>query len=312
LRYFLRYTVFIKVRIKGAEMTYVVTKKCLDCKDGACLNVCPVDCFVDGDGNTVVDISSLKTVTAQVYINPEECIDCRVCEPECPCEAIYADNEVPTDYPDAIDNNKKAAEGQLYSHDGPPRTLYTKEHDWLTVHGTTATVGIKAHAIRQLGDIAFFEIAQSSHQHVSQGLRIGAVKSSQDVRALKMPISGKIIAINKDVIDDPSVLNARLSGENIWLYKIKLKRKTFKEEESLLLKLQQYQAYIGESVKNTFNEKRLEAVVANIKRMTALQQAAVAKIERKHLKKIAQLKQQHAQRIAKQARKIKKIKRKKK
>ena len=58
-------------------MTYIVNDKCIGCKHTACVTVCPVDCFYEGP-NTLV-------------INPDECIDCGVCEPECPEEAILPD-----------------------------------------------------------------------------------------------------------------------------------------------------------------------------------------------------------------------------
>ncbi|MEP5761288.1 MAG: ferredoxin FdxA [Litoreibacter sp.] len=60
-------------------MTYVVTDACINCKYQDCIEVCPVDCFYEGE-NTVV-------------INTEDCIDCGVCEPECPVEAIIPDTE---------------------------------------------------------------------------------------------------------------------------------------------------------------------------------------------------------------------------
>lgn len=55
-------------------MTYVVTEQCIKCKFTDCVEVCPVDCFYEGENMLV--------------INPDECIDCGVCEPECPAEAI--------------------------------------------------------------------------------------------------------------------------------------------------------------------------------------------------------------------------------
>jgi ferredoxin len=60
-------------------MTYVVTDACIRCKYMDCVEVCPVDCFYEGDNMLV--------------INPNECIDCGVCEPECPAEAIMPDTE---------------------------------------------------------------------------------------------------------------------------------------------------------------------------------------------------------------------------
>jgi len=60
-------------------MTYVVTENCIKCKFTDCVEVCPVDCFYEGENFLV--------------INPDECIDCGVCEPECPAEAILPDTE---------------------------------------------------------------------------------------------------------------------------------------------------------------------------------------------------------------------------
>jgi ferredoxin len=60
-------------------MPYVVTDACIRCKYMDCVEVCPVDCFYEGENMLV--------------INPEECIDCGVCEPECPAEAIFPDSE---------------------------------------------------------------------------------------------------------------------------------------------------------------------------------------------------------------------------
>ena len=64
-------------------MTYVVTEACIKCKYMDCVEVCPVDCFYVGDNMLV--------------IHPDECIDCRVCEPECPPEAIKPDTEAGMD-----------------------------------------------------------------------------------------------------------------------------------------------------------------------------------------------------------------------
>ena len=60
-------------------MTYVVTENCIKCKFQDCVEVCPVDCFYEGENFLAID--------------PDECIDCGVCEPECPAEAIIADTE---------------------------------------------------------------------------------------------------------------------------------------------------------------------------------------------------------------------------
>jgi NAD-dependent dihydropyrimidine dehydrogenase PreA subunit len=61
-------------------MTYVITEPCIGTKDQPCVEVCPVDCIYDGGD--------------QLLINPEECRDCGACEPECPVEVIYPEDEV--------------------------------------------------------------------------------------------------------------------------------------------------------------------------------------------------------------------------
>ena len=64
-------------------MTHVVTESCIQCQYTDCVDVCPVDCFVEGPNFLAID--------------PDECIDCAVCIPECPVNAIYAEEDLPTD-----------------------------------------------------------------------------------------------------------------------------------------------------------------------------------------------------------------------
>ena len=72
-------------------MAHVVTNKCLKCKFTDCVEVCPVACFYELDG--------------QVVIHPEDCIDCTACVAECPVEAIYAEADVPEHFKADIDFN---------------------------------------------------------------------------------------------------------------------------------------------------------------------------------------------------------------
>jgi NAD-dependent dihydropyrimidine dehydrogenase PreA subunit len=69
-------------------MTYVIAEPCLDVKDKSCVEVCPVDCIhpTDGEGEPIL------------YIDPDECIDCGACEPECPVEAIFAEEDLPEEW----------------------------------------------------------------------------------------------------------------------------------------------------------------------------------------------------------------------
>ena len=69
-------------------MTWVITSLCRDKVDMACVEVCPVDCIVQFKGDD-------PAFPNQLYIDPDECINCGVCEPECPWEAIFEDEQVP-------------------------------------------------------------------------------------------------------------------------------------------------------------------------------------------------------------------------
>ena len=72
-------------------MTYTVNESCIKCKYTDCVEVCPVDCFYEGENMLV--------------IHPDECIDCGVCEPECPVEAIYAEDDVPEEWESFTEKN---------------------------------------------------------------------------------------------------------------------------------------------------------------------------------------------------------------
>ncbi len=83
-------------------MTYVVAEPCIGTKDHACVDVCPVECFYEGED--------------MLYIHPEECIDCGACVPECPVAAIFEESDVPEQWKDFIAKNAepfKAGGGEL-------------------------------------------------------------------------------------------------------------------------------------------------------------------------------------------------------
>jgi len=72
-------------------MTFVVIDACIRCKYTDCVEVCPVDCFREGPNMLVID--------------PDECIDCNLCVPECPVDAIYAEDDLPEDKKEYIELN---------------------------------------------------------------------------------------------------------------------------------------------------------------------------------------------------------------
>ncbi|MBN1406475.1 MAG: ferredoxin family protein [Calditrichaceae bacterium] len=86
-------------------MPFIITEPCAGVCDAACVNVCPVDCIYPPEGysiETEEGKEKLRVDGKQLYIHPDECIDCGACEPECPVEAIFPEDEVPNDQKDYI------------------------------------------------------------------------------------------------------------------------------------------------------------------------------------------------------------------
>lgn len=77
-------------------MTYVVAEPCIKCKYTDCVDVCPVDCFVEGENF--------------LAINPDECIDCGACVPECPTEAIFSEDDLPEKWAEYLELNAKMSQ----------------------------------------------------------------------------------------------------------------------------------------------------------------------------------------------------------
>ncbi|TWG96346.1 Indolepyruvate ferredoxin oxidoreductase, alpha and beta subunits [Nocardioides sp. J9] len=77
-------------------MTYVIAAPCVDTKDKACVDECPIDCIYEG--------------SRMLYIHPDECVDCGACEPVCPVEAIFDDASVPEQWSSYLEVNRQALE----------------------------------------------------------------------------------------------------------------------------------------------------------------------------------------------------------
>ena len=91
-------------------MTYIVNENCIKCKFTDCVEVCPVDCIhgptdKEGAGAEAKVDGFIPKDTDSLYIDPEECIDCGACEPECPVEAIFEESEVPDEWSSYIKVN---------------------------------------------------------------------------------------------------------------------------------------------------------------------------------------------------------------
>lgn len=86
-------------------MTYVIGKPCVDVKDRACVEECPVDCIYEGG--------------RALYIHPDECVDCGACEPVCPVEAIYYEDDLPADQRGHLADNAAFFFDPLPGREGP-------------------------------------------------------------------------------------------------------------------------------------------------------------------------------------------------
>ena len=91
-------------------MPYVITEACINTKDKACVDVCPVDCIYEGE--------------QQLFINPDECIDCGACEPECPVTAIFPEEDVPANLKAYVQLNR----GYPRDHPAVRRTTGSREY----------------------------------------------------------------------------------------------------------------------------------------------------------------------------------------
>ncbi len=86
-------------------MAYVIGEPCIDVKDRACVDECPVDCIYEG--------------ARSLYIQPDECVDCGACEPVCPVEAIYYEDDLPTELQPYQDDNARFFSEVLPGRDEP-------------------------------------------------------------------------------------------------------------------------------------------------------------------------------------------------
>lgn len=88
-------------------MPYIIAEPCVNVRDRACVDVCPVDCIYEIDENGVSrhGVKAPAGKEQMLYIHPEECIDCGACEPVCPVDAIFMDEETPENWKEYIPLN---------------------------------------------------------------------------------------------------------------------------------------------------------------------------------------------------------------
>jgi glycine cleavage system H protein len=97
---------------------------------------------------------------------------------------------------------------------------FTEDHEWLTVDGGVATVGITDHAQSQLGDLVFVELPQVGRS-IRKGEAVAVVESVKAASDVYSPLTGEVIAINEAVVADPALVNAE-PEKQAWLFKIRI------------------------------------------------------------------------------------------
>ena len=98
--------------------------------------------------------------------------------------------------------------------------LFTMDHEWLTVDGDVATVGITNHAQSQLGDVVFVELPQVGRQ-VAKGDAVGVVESVKAASDVFSPLTGEVVGVNSEIVADPALVNKDPMQVG-WFFKIRL------------------------------------------------------------------------------------------
>ena len=98
---------------------------------------------------------------------------------------------------------------------------FSKEHEWITLEGDVATIGITKHATEMLGDIVFAELPDKG-LNVEKDGTAGVVESTKAASDVYTPISGEVVDINQSIVDDPAKINEDPEGA-AWFFKLKIK-----------------------------------------------------------------------------------------
>ena len=102
----------------------------------------------------------------------------------------------------------------------PPGLRYTQEHEWVSIDGAIASIGITDHAQRALGDVVYVELPAVGAA-VTAGEPCGEVESTKSVSDLYSPVDGEVSEVNEEINDDPGLVNADPYGAG-WLFRVRL------------------------------------------------------------------------------------------
>jgi len=124
----------------------------------------------------------------------------------------------------------------------PEDLKYTREHEWVSVEGKVATIGITDHAQHQLGDVVFVELPAVGDR-LEKADAFGVVESTKAVSDIYAPVSGEVVEVNDDLPDNPELINEDPYGDG-WIVKVTLGDPTDLDD---LLSADEYRAYVEES-----------------------------------------------------------------
>ena len=121
----------------------------------------------------------------------------------------------------------------------PNDNLYTRDHEWVKIEGNKAEVGITDHAQKALGDIVFVELPDLEDE-IDAGDEFGSIESVKTVNSLFMPMSGRIIAVNTELKDNPELINEECYDEG-WVIRLELSNP---DESAELLSSEEYEEFL--------------------------------------------------------------------
>ena len=98
---------------------------------------------------------------------------------------------------------------------------YSKQHEWVTIEGDVATIGITTHAAEMLGDVVFVELPEKGTNVEKEG-QAGVVESTKAASDVYTPVTGEITETNQSIVDDPAKINEDPEG-GAWFFKLKIK-----------------------------------------------------------------------------------------
>ena len=119
---------------------------------------------------------------------------------------------------------------------------FSKQHEWISIEGEVATIGITKHAAEMLGDIVFVELPEKGKNVEKEG-QAGVVESTKAASDIYTPITGEIVETNQSIVDDPAEINKNPEG-TAWLFKIKIKNKSELDE---LMNRTDYEKFVKEN-----------------------------------------------------------------